>query len=125
MADDDDEDDKLADGDEVDVQGSSSTYTLKRLGDVYSCTCPAWKNQGATLDHRTCKHLRAYLGDDHESKRVGGAAPARSPATQNKDKAAAEGKAPPVLLAHKWETDHDPTGWWMSEKLDGIRAYWD
>jgi DNA ligase-1 len=29
------------------------------------------------------------------------------------------------LLAHKWETDHDPTGWWMSEKLDGIRAYWD
>src|SRR5262249_42115884 len=33
--------------------------------------------------------------------------------------------APPILLAHKWEVDHDPTGWWMSEKLDGIRAYWD
>jgi len=29
------------------------------------------------------------------------------------------------LLAHKWEVDHDPTGWWMSEKLDGVRAYWD
>ncbi|HLL20799.1 MAG TPA: DNA ligase, partial [Kofleriaceae bacterium] len=33
--------------------------------------------------------------------------------------------APPVLLAHKWELEHDPKGWWMSEKLDGVRAYWD
>jgi DNA ligase-1 len=29
-----------------------------------------------------------------------------------------------LLLAHRWE-DQDPTGWWMSEKLDGVRAYWD
>ena len=28
-----------------------------------------------------------------------------------------------VLLAKKWDNE-DPTGWWMSEKLDGIRAYW-
>src|SRR5262249_996536 len=33
--------------------------------------------------------------------------------------------APRILLGHKWELDHDPTGWWMSEKLDGVRAYWD
>jgi len=32
--------------------------------------------------------------------------------------------APPVLLAHRWENDIDLTGWWMSEKLDGVRAYW-
>ena len=32
---------------------------------------------------------------------------------------------PPVLLAHKWATKHNPAGWWMSEKLDGVRAYWD
>ena len=31
----------------------------------------------------------------------------------------------PILLAHVWTDDHDPTGWWMSEKLDGVRAYWD
>jgi DNA ligase-1 len=116
---------ELEDGDEVEVQGSSSTYTLKRLGSVYSCTCPAWKNQGATLDRRTCKHLRAYLGDAVETARVGGAAPVRSAATVKREADAASGKAPPLLLAHKWETDHDPTGWWMSEKLDGIRAYWD
>ena len=30
-----------------------------------------------------------------------------------------------VLLAHPWENDVELTGWWMSEKLDGVRAYWD
>lgn len=29
-----------------------------------------------------------------------------------------------VLLANTWDESIDPTGWWMSEKLDGIRAYW-
>lgn len=28
-----------------------------------------------------------------------------------------------VLLAKKWENE-DPTGWWISEKLDGVRAVW-
>jgi ATP-dependent DNA ligase len=23
------------------------------------------------------------------------------------------------------QESRDPTGWWMSEKLDGVRAYWD
>jgi DNA ligase-1 len=123
---------ELEDGDEVEVQGSTSTYTLKRLGSVYSCSCPAWKNQGATLDKRTCKHLRGYLGDAVETARIGVARPdARrgesggSAAGEGTGKSPGEAKAPPLLLAHKWETDHDPTGWWMSEKLDGIRAYWD
>lgn len=33
--------------------------------------------------------------------------------------------APPsgVMLAKAW-SGSDPTGWWMSEKLDGMRAYW-
>lgn len=30
-----------------------------------------------------------------------------------------------LLLAKPWTADKDPTGWWMSEKLDGVRAYWD
>lgn len=34
-------------------------------------------------------------------------------------------EGPALLLAHKWETDVDITGWWLSEKLDGVRAYWD
>lgn len=29
-----------------------------------------------------------------------------------------------VLLAKNWTPKTDPTGYWMSEKLDGVRAYW-
>lgn len=30
-----------------------------------------------------------------------------------------------VLLAHSWDGVENPSGWLMSEKLDGVRAYWD
>jgi DNA ligase 1 len=126
----------LDDGEEAQVKGSSSTYTLSRKGHIYACTCPAWRNQGAVIDRRTCKHLRAYLGDAAETARVGAAAQqpvkavkAVAGAAGNVEGEAQDGaveeKAPPILLAHKWEVEHDPTGWWMSEKLDGVRAYWD
>jgi len=124
----------LADGGSAEVKGSSSTYKLSRNGNVYMCSCPAWKNQGAPIDRRTCKHLRGYLGDESETKRVGAAVASRAaqivtaaPRTSGRARSPANKKdtAPPILLAHKWEVDHDPTGWWMSEKLDGVRAYWD
>ena len=38
---------KLADGASAQVRGSSSTYTLTRKGNVYMCTCPAWRNRRA------------------------------------------------------------------------------
>jgi len=53
------------------------------------------------------------------------------------DRAAAEGRSlrqdekaklngPPLLLAQKYDDfeDLDPTGWHVSEKLDGVRGYW-
>ncbi|HET9621123.1 MAG TPA: DNA ligase [Kofleriaceae bacterium] len=120
----------LADGDRTEVKGSSRTYTLSRAGDVVMCSCPAWRNQGAPVDRRTCKHLRAYLGDAAETARVGAPGTAPRPAAGRsgggrRAAAGAKDTAPPILLAHKWPIDHDPTGWWMSEKLDGVRAYWD
>src|SRR5262245_30437811 len=121
----------LADGESVQVKGSSSTYTLSRKGGTYMCSCPAWKNQGAPIDRRTCKHLRAYLGDAAETERAGKPGQARGEAAASTSTGSAPGKrsgrsgrsapavvkstAPPILLAHKWELDHDPTGWWMSE----------
>lgn len=33
---------------------------------------------------------------------------------------------PKILLANDYlDNQFDPTGWWWSEKLDGLRAYWD
>ena len=31
----------------------------------------------------------------------------------------------PVMLAHNFDPDRDdPSGWLMSEKMDGVRCYW-
>eukprot|EP00931_Biecheleriopsis_adriatica_P087583 TRINITY_DN62025_c0_g1_i1.p1 TRINITY_DN62025_c0_g1~~TRINITY_DN62025_c0_g1_i1.p1 ORF type:complete len:688 (-),score=117.19 TRINITY_DN62025_c0_g1_i1:141-2204(-) len=41
----------------------------------------------------------------------------------DRDSAAAARK---VMLAQKYESaKQDPTNWWISEKLDGVRGYWD
>ena len=32
---------------------------------------------------------------------------------------------PGLLLANVWSPAVDPTGWWVSEKYDGLRGYWD
>src|SRR5215468_9091713 len=104
----------LADGQTHLMQGSGSKpYELKNVGGVYSCTCPAWRNQSIPIERRSCKHLRKLRGDAAEEARVGGALP------QKPVKEAAGGEGPPLLLAERWESDLDLTGWWMSEKLDG------
>jgi DNA ligase 1 len=36
-----------------------------------------------------------------------------------------EKQTPALLLANVWKPSIDPTGWWMSEKYDGLRGYWD
>ena len=50
-------------------------------------------------------------------------------AAKEKDPAAAppgtEIQPPHLLLANVWNPSIDPTGWWMSEKYDGLRAWWD
>jgi DNA ligase-1 len=111
----------LKDGETAEMQGSGSKpYQLKNTGGVYSCSCPAWRNQSITIEKRTCKHLRKLRGDAAEETRVGAALP-QKPAKE----AGAESTAPPLLLAESWDLELDPAGWWMSEKLDGVRAYWD
>ena len=54
---------------------------------------------------------------------------ASSVAAKEKELAAAspepERQTPPLLLANVWNPSIDPTGWWMSEKYDGLRGYWD
>jgi DNA ligase-1 len=111
----------LQDGDTFEMQGSGSKpYVLKNTGGVYSCSCPAWRNQSIGIERRTCKHLRKLRGDAAEEARIGGALPQRPAATQDK-----EGSEPPLLLAEAWDFVTDPAGWWLSEKLDGVRAYWD
>ena len=116
----------LENGESTTMQGSGKNpYILKNTNGAYSCSCPAWRNQHQHPDQRTCKHLKKFRGEAAENERLGltatSTASIASPLAV--EKSAVE--APPVLLAEKWDGIQDPTGWHMSEKLDGVRAWWD
>ena len=116
----------LKDGESVQMQGSGSKpYDLKNTGGVYSCSCPAWRNQSVPIERRTCKHLRKLRGSAEEDARVGAATTSASaaPASGKTAKAKAD-STPGLLLAERWDNSQDLAGWWMSEKLDGVRAFW-
>jgi len=129
-------------GQTVEVQGSGATpYVLKNCGGgVWSCTCISWKMQGKKPeDQRSCKHIVAYRGQAAETARIGeckafssegasdsGAQAGRAAkSTRVGPSSVGAKKEPALLLANKWEEKIDPMGWWISEKLDGMRAYWD
>jgi DNA ligase-1 len=130
----------LADGESAEVKGSGAKpWIVRNTGGVYSCNCPAWRNQSVPIERRSCKHIRALRGAAAEAARIGSedvAAATPKPASRGKlaaqkdaaspaaEPSAAE-KAPPLLLAHAWDNQTPLDGWWMSEKLDGVRAYWD
>jgi len=111
----------LENGQTYEMQGSGKNpYIIKNVGGVYSCTCPAWRNQSLPSNARTCKHIRKLRGDAAEELRLASAGPLKP----LKPEGSEDVKELPILLAHVW-TEEDPTNWWMSEKLDGVRAYWD
>lgn len=112
----------LENGQVYEMQGSGKNpYRIKNVNGVYSCSCPAWCNQSKPSNARTCKHIRKLRGDAAEEARLANAGELLplKPAGQE------DVKELPILLAEVWNGDADPTGWWMSEKLDGVRAYWD
>jgi len=109
---------ELREGQTIKIKGSSGrSYEVKKSGGVTYCNCPGWRNQSLPVDLRTCKHLNQLFGKELETDRVANVLPA------NETKA----KAPPkVLLANKYDKNkHQVGGWWVSEKLDGVRAWWD
>ena len=115
----------LSDGETVEMKGSGAKpYVLKNVGGVYSCTCPAWRNQSVPIERRSCKHLRKLRGDAAEEARIGQGIPPKSESEEG-DAEGNSKEGPPLLLAERWDNAQDLTGWWLSEKLDGVRAYWD
>ena len=104
----------LGDGESVEVKGSGARpYVLRNVGGVYSCSCPAWRNQSVPIERRTCKHLRRLRGDEAERARVGEEIPPSPDATA--ETGAGEKAGPPLLLAERWDNVQDLAGWWLSE----------
>jgi hypothetical protein len=135
----------LADGESKAVAGSKAgkVWTIKRAGRVYSCTCPTWKFQPnvKSSEQRRCKHidsLRAgyapILVDDSNSNNKKKRAVASDTTTTKSHKNAKTGSDDDddtsdteeflkVTLAEKWDANkQDPTGYYLSEKLDGMRC---
>ena len=114
----------LEDGESIEMQGSGSKpYVLKNVGGVYSCTCPAWRNQ--SVGHRTA-HLQAPPQAPRRRRR-GGPRRRRTPArpARTRPPPATKRRCPGSCWPRSWDNATDLSGWWMSEKLDGVRAYWD
>ena len=124
----------------TEIQGSGSRpYKIMHHEDgAYSCSCPAWRNQSVSAVTRTCKHLKQIRGSRQEERRLNESdfeRLARSLEDLSPDPPKPVAAAPPpatksgafqeVLLAERWTPDVDPTGYWMSDKLDGVRGYWD
>ena len=59
--------------------------------------------------------------DEDEDEDDGGSRPKRRKPASSKPASSAPKFE--VMLAHSWKEDNgpDPTGWWISEKLDGVR----
>jgi hypothetical protein len=62
----------LEDGETCEIKGSAAKpYAIKNTGGVYSCSCPAWRNQSVAIESRTCKHIRRLRGEAAENERIG------------------------------------------------------
>src|SRR3954467_15799460 len=103
----------LADGESIEMKGSGAKpYVLKNTGGVYSCTCPAWRNQNTAIERRTCKHLRKLRAGAAEEARLGGVLP-QKPARKASEDGYDADAGPPLLLAERWNNADDLAGWWM------------
>jgi DNA ligase-1 len=125
---------------EVKSSSSNSRYTISQseAGRFWACSCMAWTHR------RTCKHI-VNLGlpafaraqdvvlettppvSSFEELVARQDPTARAPGatTRPAPKPTAPKNKPPVMLAEIWDGKSDPTGWWASEKFDGVRAWWD
>ena len=99
----------------VTVAGShGASYEVTHKEDHIYCTCPSWKFMRAPIQQRQCKHILQLLGNTSTTP------------TNKRKRADKRGDNRGVLepaLAEKWTTQ-DPTGWYRSEKLDGMRCIW-
>ena len=99
------------------------------LGDAYEDARLELKNPDGqpskTRGKPASKGKRKKADDDDDDDDAKPASKRTRPqrAKKEKDDDATSIGTPQLLLANKWDLDKgaDPTGWWVSEKLDGVR----
>lgn len=116
-------------------------FAVTRHPASYECSCSEWTLQkGTPWNSRTCAHITTLLGSSYESARLKWAAQLLSQIPDDlkkpkRNEQKALGKAvfpapikhdePPLLLSQKYTDSINIDGYWLSEKLDGVRGYYD
>ncbi|KAJ7182702.1 DNA ligase/mRNA capping enzyme [Mycena crocata] len=135
----------------VPVNARSCKHLRELLGDDYEAARVLWKNpDGPPPKPASKKKAKAPASKGKGKKKADSGSEDDKPKSKKKPVAKGKGKrkaesddedededdkttvsgiklVPALLLANKWdiETGPDPTGWWISEKLDGVRTYYD
>lgn len=96
------------------VSSNNNSYQTEKLPNgACTCTCQAWKFSKT----KRCKHMvsKGFITEEQLKEE-------KQKKKQKKEKPSTP---MPLLLAHPWNPEKiNPKGYWMSQKLDGIRAYW-
>ncbi|KAH8114532.1 DNA ligase/mRNA capping enzyme [Phellopilus nigrolimitatus] len=135
----------------VPVDARTCKHLRSVLGDAYedarikhmnpngtSSGSAASKKKGKSVGKTATKRKKSDEDDEDEDGR---GSPKKARSTKSGSKPASKVKSDDedgeesdadktkveVLLAVKWDLEKgaDPTGWWVSEKLDGVRVFWD
>ncbi|KZV61293.1 DNA ligase/mRNA capping enzyme [Peniophora sp. CONT] len=88
---------------------------------------PASKGKPSSTKSAGSKRKKDEDDDEDEDEEVqGGRSKKRSKKADEDEIDSDDNTKDEVMLANKWDIDSgiDPTGWWISEKLDGVRTYW-
>lgn len=99
-------------GESVEIPSSSTdqVYKVIKTEEGYTCTCKGWQFNRSPKRDKTCRHVKQV----------------RCGVKTQRKKAKIQKNGPEkLILAENYTTDMNVISWYMSEKIDGIRAYWD
>ena len=115
---------------EIPSSSTDEMYTIKRTNIGYECNCRAWKFCKGPKAQKSCRHIEIIIKGNLKGVK-GKKMETRSKSKSNKKQKienvptkVLEKGPEKLILAHNYE-EQDVIGWFMSEKIDGIRAYWD
>lgn len=115
------------------VDGSTGAWKVVYMGGPietsnFYCNCPNWLYQTLEPKLRVCKHITGlitgkipYTCETPKNLGVSKSGNKGGKTSVNKK----TGHRTPCMLADVYKYSVDPTGWWSSEKFDGVRAFWD
>lgn len=105
------------------LSAETSTASEKAQSEATAAAAPGQRGPNRTFLDDLKSRARGLAAGQSAVAPGSGAKPCTAKSAASASDIAKE--IPALLLANKWEDRVDPTGWWISEKVDGMRAFWD